>query len=321
MKSSTEFAGIIVLVMALVAAPAAAGPAFVSSSPQTIAEGDAFTIAGTGATNGSVAVMAFGRNYFHTFAATPDSQGNYSIALSSSDTRAFQSGQYAFVILDPGADRQFEIAGTVSGTGNISITDRGVPVADLGPVRDLGPGVQPAVAVLLEVSKRPGIDDIVTPEFFFVELPFIRFSGMTDPATGLLVPDRSTDGRLLFAGTTNMGTENTLTAEIYNLTTGTHVISVPVSAIVPGTGAEPAINKVMNSWTFELDPSRLEPGEYYVDVGWQKEKTAGHGTVLFIVPAEGPAHPPSSGLRSVFQLFACDISLPDKGTLSLRGVR
>jgi len=301
MKTTTAFAGVIILLIALAAAPVSAGLAFTSSSPQTIAEGDTFMITGTGATNGSVAVMAFGRNYFHTFTATPDTQGNYSVTLSPAETQNFQSGQYAFVILDPGADRQFEIAAHVTGAGIITITDRGVPVADLGPLSGLGPGVQPAVEALLNVAGRPGVDDIVTPAYFFVELPFINFSGTTDPVTSQLTPIRSAEGRLTFAGTTNMGTENTLTAEIYNLTTGTHVRSVPVSAIVPGTGAEPGINKVLNSWTFELDPTGLVPGEYYADVGWQKEKTCGHGTALFTIP-DDEATGRASGRLSVFKM-------------------
>ncbi len=317
MKTTTAFVGIIFLLIAFVAAPAVAGLTFVSSSPQTIAEGDAFTITGTGATNGSVAVMACGRNYFHTFAITPDGQGNYSLTLSPAETQNFQSGQYAFVILDPGADRQFEIAGTVAANGNITITDRGVPVADLGQVSGLGPGIQPAVEALQNVAGRPGVDDIVIPAYFFVELPFINFSGTTEPATGQLTPARSADGRLTFAGTTNMGTENTLTAEIYNLSTGTLVMSVPVSTIVPGTGAEPGINKVLNSWYFELDPKGLAPGEYYADVGWQKEKTAGHGTTLFMVTADMTAHRQSC-LLPVFQLLAA-VSVPGKGALSLLG--
>ena len=101
MKHTTAFAGIIVLLIALIAAPASAGLTFTSSSPHTIAEGDVFTITGTGATNGSVAVMAFGRDYFHTFMATPDAQGNYSVTLFPAETQNFQSGQYAFVVMDP----------------------------------------------------------------------------------------------------------------------------------------------------------------------------------------------------------------------------
>jgi hypothetical protein len=280
MKNATAFIGFAVLLITLITAPAAAGLTFTSSGPQTIAKGDTFTIAGTGATNGSVAVIAFGRNYFHTFAITPDRQGDYSLILSQNETQNFQSGQYAFVIVDPGADRQSELAADISGIGNVTITDRGVPVADLGSVRNLGPGVQPAVGALQNAAKRSGVDDIVTPAYFFVELPFVNFAGTADPATGRLAPAHSADGRLIFTGTTNMGSGNTLTAEIFNLSTGRRVMTVPVSAIVPGRDRE------KNSWAFELDPSGLEPGEYYADVGWQKEKTTGHGTALFTIPDE-----------------------------------
>jgi hypothetical protein len=316
MKTSTAYIGIIILLIALAAAPAAAGLTFVSSSPQTIAEGDAFTISGTGATNGSVSVMVFGRNYFSVFAATPDTQGNYSLTLPSSVTRNFQSGQYAFVILDPGADQKFEIATHVSGAGNITITDRGVPVADLGPASGLHTGVQPAVEAILDAAGRPGVDDIVTPVYFFVEVPYIQFSGTTDPATGELIPVQGTDGRLVFSGTTNMGCENTLTAEISSINGG-HILSVPIPAIVPGSVPEPGIHKVMNSWSFGLDPAALGPGEYFVDVGWQKATNMGHAGALFTVPAEVTAHG-QSGLLPVFQIPTVT-SLAGNGTLDLPG--
>lgn len=309
MKTITAFAGIIILLIALVAAPVSAGLTFTSSSPQTIAEGDAFTMNGTGATNGSIAVIAFGRNYFHSFAVTPDSKGYYSLTLPPNQTQNFMSGQYAFVIVDPGANQQFEIAACVPGSGNITLTDRGVPVADLGPVSGLGPGVQPAVEALQKAVERTGVDDIVNPAYFFVELPFVNFAGTPDPTTGQLMPAHGADGRLIFTGTTNMGSENMLTAEIYNLSTGRRVMTIPVSAIVPG------VNREKNSWTFEMEPYGLAPGEYYADVGWQKEKTAGHGTALFVVTADmSPRR--QSGLLPVFQRLTAAL-LPGKGALSL----
>jgi hypothetical protein len=310
MKTITAFAGIIILLIALVATPVSAGLTFASSSPQTIAEGDAFTMSGNGATNGSIAVIAFGRNYFHTFAVTPDSQGGYSLTLSPNQTQNFQSGQYAFVIVDPGANQQFEITAHVSEAGNITITDRGVLVADLGPVDNLGPGIQPAVEAFQSATERSGVDDILTPAYFFVELPFVNFAGTLDPATGLLTPARGADRRFIFTGTTNIGSENVLTAGIYNLSTGRRVMTVPVSAIVPG------INEEKNSWTFGLDPSGLAPGEYYADVGWQKEKTCGHGTALFVVTADTTSPRQSDLVLPVFQLLTA-ASLPDKGALSL----
>ncbi|MFA6333872.1 MAG: hypothetical protein WCX22_13040, partial [Methanoregula sp.] len=67
-------------------------------------------------------------------------------------------------------------------------------------------------------------------------------------------------------------------------------------------GAEPGINKVLNSWTFKLDPTGLAPGDYYADVGWQKEKTSGHGTALFTIPADATAGR-ASGLLPVFKMM------------------
>ena len=272
------------------AAPAAAGLIFESSCPQTIAEGDTFTIHGTGATNGSVTLLIFGRHYFHTFAADPDNKGDFSFILGPEETRNFSAGQYAFVIQDPGANGQSEIGTRISGYGNITVTDRGVTVADLGPSAGLKPWVRSEVETLMAASERAGVDDIFRAEYFFVELPSLHFDQQSDPETGRLILDSNNPRRMVFSGITNMAPENILTAQIRDATSGKEIFIDTVPAITPVTGTEPGRHSYWNTWYYSLDPARLSPGEYSITVGWQKESWCGTGTALFMVPdAEAPA--------------------------------
>ena len=269
---------------ALMIAPAAAGVTFATSCPDTIAKGDTVTITGTGAANGSVAVMVMGRQYFHTFTAYPDLEGDFTAIMKPEETRHFQSGQYAFVILDPGANGLHEIGSRVTENGNISVTDKGVTVVDLGPVKDLRASVHPAVATLLAASGRAGVDDIVTPTYFYVEEPVIHFDQNADAETHRLILGRNDPHRLHFSGTTNMGVEDILTATIRSTASGDLVLSATLPAIVAGGAYEPGRNSGLNYWKYDMDTTGITPGEYFITVGWQKEKTTGTGTELFIVP-------------------------------------
>lgn len=282
----------VLILTVLIAAPVMAQVTFTPGCPDTIVKGDSFTIDGTGLDNGSVTVMVIGRNYFRTLPAYPDTGGNFSITTGPEETRNFPAGQYAVVLIDPGANGHYEIGAGIADNGNISITDQGLIVADMGAEKDLKASVHPQVALLLEAASQPGIDDVVTPAWFFVEEPFIHFDQESDAGTDQLIFNHEDEDVLSFSGTTNMGTENILTAVIYKSTSREPVISATLPAIVPG-GREPGRNKELNSWIFVPDTTRLEPGEYFITVGWQKEKIRGHGTRLFTIPP--------SGIMPVFQ--------------------
>jgi hypothetical protein len=268
--------------------PASAGLTFASSCPQTIAKGDALTISGTGTTNGSVLVLALGRQYFALRPANPDERGEFTITIQPEETTLFQSGQYAFVELDPGANGQHEIDVAVSGNGNITVMYHGTVVADLGPVGGLNANVRPEIEILQSISIATGCDDVITPYWFFVEEPFVHFTQKSDPVSHQLVLERDCTNRLSFSGTTNMGSENTLSVNVYNIATRALIVSTDIPVLVQAGVTEMGRNKELNSWNFLMDPAHLPPGEYVISVGWQKEKTTGTGTSLFTVP-ETPA--------------------------------
>jgi hypothetical protein len=272
----------------LIAAPAMAGIYFAPSGPDTIVKGDTVLITGSGMTNGSLSVMVIGRNYFQALSEIPDSAGNFSITMAPEETRTFSSGQYVFVILDPGANGAFEIGSRITEAGNITITRSGVAAAEFGPAGSLTANVQPVVAEILAQTGQSGVDDVVTVAYFFVEEPFIHFDQDRDPVTHQTVPGRDGDNRLHFSGTTNMGDENTLSAKVYNTENRDLVIITDIPVLVQDGVTEPGRNKELNAWNYVMDPAQLPPGEYILTVGWQKEKTTGTGTVLFTIPDTRP---------------------------------
>jgi len=274
----------ILMALALVVLPAAASVTFQSSSPQTISEGDRFVIQGTGATNGSVAVWVIGRNYFDVHFVNPDEHGAYTYILKSDETRNFSSGQYAVVIQDPGANRQFEIEPLISGAGTVTLLNNGVTYADVGEKQNFKADVQPIISTILAAASRPVTDDIVTPYYFFVELPFIHFDPLTDSESDVLLLVQSFGKTVVIRGTTNMGIENILTATVRTADTNKPLLSTVLPAIA---GSNDETGNGPNRWEYELDPSVLPAGEYFLTIGWQKETTLGTGTILFTVPKPG----------------------------------
>lgn len=282
----------VLLLTIFIAAPVMAELTFTPGCPDTIVKGDTFTITGSGMTNGSVTVIVIGRNYFQMLSEIPDSTGrNITITMDSEKTREFSSGQYAFVILDPGANGQYEIGSRITDAGNITITRSGVAAAELCPAGSLTANVQPVVAEILTQAGQSGVDDVVTAAYFFVEEPFIHFDQNGDPVTHFLVPECDGNNQLYFTGTTNMGAENVLTAKVYDTASRILIRDETIPAIRPGGVTEPGRNKELNAWNYTMDPAQLPAGEYILTIGWQKEKTTGTGTVLFTIPDTWPVTP------------------------------
>ena len=269
------------MAVALIVLPAAASVTFQSSSPQTIAEGDRFVIQETDATNGSVAIWVIGRNYFDVRFVKPDEHGTFTYILKPDETRNFSSGQYAVVIQDPGANRQFEIEPRRSGAGTITLLNNGAKYADVGETQNFKADVQPVITMVLALTTNPDTDDIITPYYFFVELPSIHFDRNTDPEWDIPLQVKTSGKPVVIRGTTNVGVENVLIATVRTADTNKPIMST-ILPVIAGSNNENG--NELNHWEYELDPSGLPAGEYFLTVGWQKEKTLGTGTILFTVP-------------------------------------
>ena len=240
-----------------------------------ITKGDTFSISGTDAKNGPVAIWIFGRNYFDVRIAIPERNGNFTLTIKPEETRKFSSGKYAVVLQDPGPDGKMEIEPGKSSTGNITVLNRGKKIADIGPQADLHANVEPIVEVLNDGAALQGVDDTFVTDYFFVEEPAITFDQVTGNSR---LPVQITGDRILFTGSTNVGVENSLHADIRDLSTN-RLVTTKMLPVIAGNE--------MNSWSYELQSPGLPSGQYSLTVGWTKSNVTGTGSAFF--PVETPS--------------------------------
>jgi hypothetical protein len=272
---------VIVILAACMAAPVMAAVYYGSSTPQIITKGDAFSVSGTGATNGTVALWVIGRNYFEVRSTAPDRHGNFSILFRPTETEKFSSGQYTVVLQDPGADGTMEIEAGRDSDGNLTLMNRGKIIARFGAKENLKGNVQEETGALMSAASLQGVDDTFLPEYFFVEEPSVQFDGII-PASGSRLPDQVSGEQVSFTGTTNMGTDNPLRTELRNADTDTLVTSKDIP-IIAGSS--------LNRWSYGIAAPGLEPGDYLLSVGWTKSNTTGTGTAQFSVKRTVPTTP------------------------------
>jgi hypothetical protein len=276
-KSWNLGAAIIVVAISFIVFPAAASVFFSSSAPQIITKGDSFSISGTEAKTGPVSIWIFGRNYFDVKTAIPERNGNFSIIIKPDETRKFSNGKYAVVIQYPGPDGKMQIEPGKSGTGNITILNRGKKIADIGPQADLHANVEPVIEILTAGATLQGVDDTFVSEYFFVEDPSISFDKVT--ANGVL-PVQISGNRIFFTGSTNVGVENSLHADIRDDTTNRLITTKMIPVVAGGE---------MNLWAYELQSPGLPAGHYSLTIGWTKSNATGTGSAKFSVENEAPA--------------------------------
>jgi len=261
MKSRTTAITLIALLVVLIL-PASAALTAVTSSPQTIVKADTVTLSGTGAQNCSVILWILGRNYFATTPAKPDKIGDFTFIIKPEETDRFSTGEYAFLIQDPGADRSFEIEPLFWSDG-IRIADQGKVITNIGSISSFPANIEPVATTILNASVWPDVDDIFTPYYFSVQEPTVHFNRESNSGK---LPDQTTGEAILITGTTNIGPENLLQVEIRNATANDLVTSQSIP-VVKGTNT--------NQWTYSLDEPGLPAGSYIVTVGEQKYTTSG----------------------------------------------
>jgi hypothetical protein len=292
MNISTMRATFIIVLIAFMVTPVAASVYYTSSAHDIITKGDTFSVSGTSAKNGPVAIWIIGRDYFNTLSVTPDRNGNFSISLKPTATQKFSSGQYAVVIQDPGPNGMMEIEPGTDSNGNLTIMNRGKIIEKIGARQDLKGNIQPVVAVLMNAANIQGVDDSFLPEYFFVEEPSVQFDQMISVSKSQ-ISNQITGERLVISGTTNMGPENSLQTHIYNQDTNALIISnsIPITA-----GSQ------INRWSYQIEAPGLPQGNYYMTVGWTKSNTTSTGLAKFAVvnpDSPVPSQPENPGIERV----------------------
>ena len=261
--------------------PASAAVYYSTSTPQIITKGDAFSVSGTSAENGTVALWVIGRNYFEVRSTAPDRYGNFSILFKPTETEKFSPGQYAIMLQDPGPNGIMEIEAGKDSTRNLTIMNKG-KIIIRGAKENLQGNVEDETEALVATATLQGVDDIFLPDYFFVEEPAVHFNEII-PASGSRLPDIVSGQAVRITGTTNMGTENTLVAELRRAGSGTPVLTKNLP-IVYGHS--------LNTWSYSLDEPGLDTGNYELSVGWTKSNKTGTGTAKFSVSPKEMTPPP-----------------------------
>lgn len=296
MKSALPAIAIVLVLAGCIALPTSAAVYYSASTPQIITKGDAFSVSGTGAENGTVALWIIGRNYFEVRSTAPDRHGNFSFFIKPTETEKFSTGMYAIVLQDPGPSGTMEIEAGKDTSRNLTIMNRGKIIVRLGAKEDLPGNVQDEAEDLVSSATLQGVDDTFVLEYFFVEDPAVHFNEII-PASGSRLPDSTSGHALRITGTTNMGTENALVAELRRAGSGAPVLSkdLPIS-----------YGRSLNTWSYQLDEPGLEAGNYEISVGWSKTNKTGNGLAWFTVrPEEVQRAPPE-----IIPTNSGDIPLP-----------
>jgi len=285
MRSDRYEAVLIILLLLTLMTPVTASVYFSSSAPGIITKGDAFSVSGTGAVNGTIRIWIIGRDHFEALTTAPDRHGNFSITVKPTATEKFSKGRYVVIFQDPGDGGLLEIEPGTDSDGYPAIMNRGKIIAKLGPREDLGGAIPTIVQELFSASAIPGVDETFVPAYFFVEEPAVQVDQII-PASGSRLPDMTAGERIFFSGTTNLGTANSLHAEIHNVDTN----EPPIAKTIPVVAGQE-----INTWSYEIKAPGLPPGNYYLKVSWAESNT--NGTGIFTVrnplpPTPLPVNPP-----------------------------
>jgi len=272
---------ILICILALLVFPGSSAVTLSSSTPQIIAKGNDLSLTGTGAINGSVALWIIGRNYIDRQVLIPDEKGNFTHYINSVDTRQYSSGQYAFVIQDPGPNRRLDIEYRIADNGNIILQNRGKIFADIGARENLKANLVPLISAFSSAAANPAADDIFIPDYYFVEDPSVWFDHILEQGESRL-PDVIAGSPVLLGGQTNLAPHEMLRAEIRDRISG----NVAASAEIP---VEPGSS--VNRWSWALDSPNFLPGTYIVTLWRPNAFVNCSASAFFTVLSPAPRSP------------------------------
>ncbi|WP_321504245.1 hypothetical protein [uncultured Methanoregula sp.] len=300
MDTRKRIAIIVICLFVLAVFPCSASVTLSSSTPQIIAKGNDLTLTGIGAINGSVALWIIGKNYIDRKVLIPDEKGNFTHYINSVDTRQFTSGQYAFMIQDPGPNRRLDVEYRIADNGDIILQNQGKTFADIGGRENLKVSVVPLISAFSSTAANPVADDIFIPDYFFVEDPSVWFDHLIEPIESRL-PDVIAGNAIMLDGPTNLDRHDTLHAEIHERSSGTLVASsnLPVES-----------GEALNRWSWTIESPGLSPGTYDVNLWRPNAFVNCTASAFFTVLPSAPATTvPESNTTAAFPL-ANDPMLP-----------
>ena len=292
---------LVIVGLILIIGPCSASLEVRPSTNIALAKGDSLTITGTGFMNGSAAIWEFGSGFFayNSIPAAPD--GTLSWTQGMDVTETFRSGPITIIVEDPGRDRQYSLHVDASGETKRIVAGNGTDLFDVKPDSLTIPAAMDLAERVQEEIAREETDDSGTLQTVFVEEPTISFHQENAGE----IPTVAAGKSIRFFGTMNLAPENRVAAKVENTAvvekTG---LRVPVRT---GTVTTIRTGELQNRWEYTLDTSGLEPGEYLVEIGWDRSTMSGQAVEIFRIVRQ-PGGDNTTG-RSAFSLMSL-LSVP-----------
>ncbi|HQJ39118.1 MAG TPA: hypothetical protein PK477_03535 [Methanoregulaceae archaeon] len=276
-KKAIPVMPLVLAALVCIVSPCTAAIYIQASHDCVLAKGDPLFITGDGYHNGSAVIWGIGHSFFIHEIVDADSDGTLTWTWDEKVTEKFHSGPFTIIVQDPGQDRIFSIVANDSAgkslltiADNVSVLPVDAPTMDIPAALDLADFLKNQIA-------GSGMDDSYLLQTVYVEEPTLHLSTV-ELGSPLKVP---AGGYVLVQGTMNMALENRIAVRIYD----TSVIEktshrIPVRAIdsaLTGSGVWG------NTWEYSLDTAGLGPGEYLVEIGWDRSVKSGQNVFILMV--------------------------------------
>lgn len=277
MKTAIQVYILALAALISVTTPGVAGIHIQASHDIVLAKGDPLTITGDGYHNGSATLWVIGHSLLDSKVANASPTGTIMWALDSETTQTFHSGPLMIIVQDPGQDRTYSFSANVSAGICRMISADGIPLFEIEAQANNISAALDLANLLKNQIDRSGTDDTYTIQTVYVEEPALHFSNV-ELGNAPVVP---AGDYVMVNGTMNIAPENLITARMYN----TDVIEetglrIPVR---PATVVSTKRGNWGNTWEYTLDTAGLEPGEYLVEVGWNRSHVSGQNAFLLQV--------------------------------------
>ncbi len=277
MKTAIQASIIALAALISVITPCAAGINIQASHDIVLAKGDPLTITGDGYHNGSATLWGTGYSFLDSKVVNASPDGTILWTLDPETTQAFHSGPFMIIVQDPGQDRDYSLQASKSGGIFRIVSAEGIPLLETEVQAINIPAALDLASLLESQINGSSTDDSCVIRTVYVDEPALHLSTV-EPGSALVVPSGE---RVQVSGTMNMAPENLITARMYDTDvieeTGLRIPVRPATVVATERGI------LGNTWRCTLDTTGLEPGEYLVEVGWDRSQVSGQNAFLLQV--------------------------------------
>ena len=271
-------------------------PLISASMPGLVAAGDKITVIGNAGSSPSagVAVWVLGKNYVYYQTTSVESDGSFSLEISSGDTANLYPGQYFVVVQNPMYNGKFDVWPTDANT----LVKGTYPVDGNLLFRIGGAGSlqgTDAADALQNALEYPAIDDIYARLQFTVAQPMINIAA---------IPQKMVGDKFTVLGTTNLAVNSEIQVDIVSSSFKPES-KVNSSEFSGSSGTVKVVkgdSSTLNKFSYEVDSGKFKSDEYIVQASGVT--TSAYSSTLFtltpyVAPTPTPTPVPATPVPTV----------------------